>query len=135
MAGGVHSYLEVVESTGLTHVREGIQSSMAKSIIPGLTFLNGSDTPTGGLNIDHPTTDHIDFDSAKNPALSQADICNDVAILIDQTNSFPTNKVRYDLLGKFAPNSHSFIRYLTTFIPNIGITISRRSRGMEAQNF
>jgi RHS repeat-associated protein len=122
IAGAVHSYLEVVDSSGLTHVLKGIQSSMAKSIIPGLTFLNGSDTPTGGLNIDHPTSDYIDFDSANNPALSQADICNDVKILIGQTNNFPTNKVRYDLFGKLAPNSNSFIRYLTTFIPNIGIT-------------
>jgi len=97
-------------------------SAVAKRRI--LAFLNGSDTGggEGGLTIDHPATDHLDFDSANNPALSQADICADVATLIRQTDSFPNNKVRYDLLGKLAPNSNSFIRYLTTFIPNIGIT-------------
>jgi len=118
--GAVHSYLDVVDANGVTHILEGIQNSVKKSFLPGLTYLNGSDTLTGGLNIDNLASNPILFDSANNPALTN--ICDDVSALIDAADNFPVNKVRYDLLGKFFPNSNSFIRYLLTFIPNLGIT-------------
>jgi RHS repeat-associated protein len=119
----VHSYLEVLDSSGATHVLEGIQSSVARSFIPRFAYLNGSDTPDGGLNIDHPATDHLDFDSKDHAGLGN--ICDFVSTLISQTAGFPNNKVHYDLLGKLAPNSNSFIRHLLTSIPSIpdlGIT-------------
>ena len=118
--GAVHSYLDVVDANGVTHILEGIQSSVKKSFFPGLTYLNGSDTLTGGLNIDNLASNPILFDSANNPALTN--ICDDVSALINAADNFPVNKVRYDLLGKIFPNSNSFIRYLLTFIPNLGIT-------------
>jgi hypothetical protein len=112
----VHSYLDVFDGTNW-HVLEGIGEG-------GFALfgkhLNAYDTPTGVLNIDNPTTNHVDWDSAKNSTLSMQQICDDVAKLIGATDSFPKNKVGYDYLGKFAPNSNSFARYLLTFAPDLG---------------
>ena len=103
IAGEVHTYLDVVDSSGVTHILEGIQGSVLKSIIPGLTYLNASDTPTGGLNIDDPSSDHVDYDSVNTPSLSAATVCADVSTLINVTDNFPTNKVRYSLWGSAFP--------------------------------
>ena len=123
VAGKVHTYLDVTASDGTTYVLEGIQSNFLKSYLPifHFTYLNGSKSVGGGVNIDHPDTDNVDYDSANQPGLSQNAICADASLLEFVTDNFPKNHVRYDLLGVTAPNSNSFIRYLSTFVADLDI--------------
>jgi YD repeat-containing protein len=58
-------------------------------------------------------------ESADQAGLSQATVCEDVRLLTFVTDNFPVNHVLYDLLGKTAPNSNSFIRFLSTFVPGL----------------
>jgi hypothetical protein len=120
--GQVHTYLDV-DLYGVTHILEGINSRTVLGAVPflRLSYLNGSDTPTGALNIDNPATDHVDYNSANQPGLLPALVCIDAQILINATDGFPQNKIKYDLLGKSAPNSNSFIHYLATLVPGLSI--------------
>ena len=115
-----HQHFQVIDRTGQTHILEGIQGNILGSVIPRLTHLNSSDTTTGRLAIDHPQSDHLDYDSAQ-AGIPAWLACGLVDALVDAAHGFPHNKERYDLFGVFAPNSNSFIRYLLTFILDIGI--------------
>ena len=117
----VHSYLDVFDGANW-HVLEGIGDGGSLALFG--KHLNAYDTTTGALNIDQPTTNHVDWDSAKDSSLSMEQICDDVAKLMGAADNFPKNQVKYDYFGKFAPNSNSFARYLLTFAPDLGSIVA-----------
>jgi hypothetical protein len=88
------------------------------------SYLNASDTPTGALSGDDPSntaTNPVLYDSANQANLPPSLVCIDAGIVIGATQSFPSNKLKYDLLGVTGPNSNSFAHYLALLVPDLAI--------------
>jgi RHS repeat-associated protein len=123
--GAVHAYLYVTDRNGNSNVLEGVFSGSIPRMLLGLSYLNGSVSPTGAIQGDDPTNYTanpiiLDFASLLDVnGLTEDELCDWVDTLVGLTDGFPRNKVRYSWTGKTNPNSNSFTRWLLAMIGTV----------------